>query len=74
MCGIAGIYNTTGEPPDADTLARMAHAIAHRGPDGERFYTDGGLGFAHRHLRIIDLSDAAMRQIDACLKQVLELP
>src|SRR5919198_6212109 len=61
MCGIAGIYNTTGEPPDGDTLARMAQAIAHRGPDGERFYTDGGLGLAHRHLRIIDLSDAAMQ-------------
>src|SRR5919204_239102 len=61
MCGIAGIYNTTGEPPDGDTLARMAQAIAHRGPDGERFYTDGGLGLAHRHLRIIDLSNAAMQ-------------
>src|SRR5437870_5631539 len=61
MCGIAGIFNTTGEPPDAGTLARMAQAIAHRGPDGERFYTDGGLGLAHRHLRIIDLSDAAMQ-------------
>src|ERR671936_513337 len=61
MCGIAGIYNTTGEPPEGDTLAQMARAIAHRGPDGERCYTDGGLGFAHRHLRIIDLSDAAMQ-------------
>ena len=61
MCGIAGIYNTTGEPPDLDILSRMAHVIAHRGPDGERFLVDGGLGLAHRHLRIIDLSDAAMQ-------------
>src|ERR671929_211945 len=61
MCGIAGIFNTNGEPPDHDTLARLAHTIAHRGPDGERFYTDGGIGLAHRHLRIIDLSDAAMQ-------------
>jgi asparagine synthase (glutamine-hydrolysing) len=61
MCGIAGIYNTKGEPPDQGVLERMAAAIAHRGPDGERFYVEGGLGLAHRHLRIIDLSDAAMQ-------------
>src|SRR6476659_2631880 len=61
MCGIAGIYNTNGEIPDLGTLGRMAHAIPHRGPDGERFLVDGGLGLAHRHLRIIDLSDAAMQ-------------
>jgi len=61
MCGIAGIYNLNGEPPDRAVLSRMAGAIAHRGPDGERFYVEGGLGLAHRHLRIIDLSDAAMQ-------------
>jgi asparagine synthase (glutamine-hydrolysing) len=61
MCGIAGIYHTDGEHPDGEVLLRMARCIAHRGPDGERFYTDGGLGLAHRHLRIIDLSEAAMQ-------------
>ena len=61
MCGIAGIYNIEGQAPDREVLARMAATIAHRGPDGERFYCDGGLGLAHRHLRIIDLSDAAMQ-------------
>ncbi len=61
MCGIAGIYNTDGQPPDLDVLERMARSIAHRGPDRERFHLDGGLGLAHRHLRIIDLSDAAMQ-------------
>ncbi len=61
MCGIAGIYNTNSEPPDHDTLARMSHTIAHRGPDGERFYADAGVALAHRALRIIDLSDAAMQ-------------
>lgn len=61
MCGIAGIYNITGEPADAQLLARLAETIAHRGPDGQRIFTEGGLGLAHRHLRIIDLSDAAMQ-------------
>ena len=37
-------------------LKRMTDALAHRGPDGEGFYTDGGLGLGHRRLAIIDLS------------------
>ena len=61
MCGIAGIYNIHGESADPETLRRMATGIAHRGPDAERFYIEGGLGLAHRHLRIIDLSDAAIQ-------------
>src|SRR4051812_38550902 len=61
MCGIAGIYNIMGAPPDPDILSRMAGTIAHRGPDGQRIFIEGGFGFAHRHLRIIDLSDAAMQ-------------
>ena len=63
MCGIAGILNTDGQPPDREVLALMSGSIAHRGPDGESFYFDdaGGLGFAHRHLRIIDLSDAGLQ-------------
>lgn len=61
MCGIAGIYNTGGEPVDRAVLARMSGIIGYRGPDGERFYEDGGVGLAHRALRIIDLSDAAQQ-------------
>jgi asparagine synthase (glutamine-hydrolysing) len=38
----------------------MTDAIAHRGPDGEGFWTNptGNLGLGHRRLAIIDLSDA----------------
>lgn len=61
MCGIAGIYNRNGTPPDMDVLRRMSELIAHRGPDGDGFYTQGGVGLAHRALRIIDLSDAAIQ-------------
>jgi asparagine synthase (glutamine-hydrolysing) len=33
----------------------MADRIAHRGPDAEGFWTEPGLGLAHRRLSIIDL-------------------
>lgn len=57
MCGIAGILGRT----DAPTLAAMAGAIAHRGPDGEGIWQNEAaeIGLAHRRLAIIDLSGAA---------------
>jgi asparagine synthase (glutamine-hydrolysing) len=56
MCGITGIFNLNGEPVSPVVLRRMTDAIAHRGPDGEGFYTDSFLGLGHRRLSIIDLS------------------
>jgi asparagine synthase (glutamine-hydrolysing) len=58
MCGIGGILHFDGEPASPILLRRMAEAMRHRGPDGEGFYVDGCLGFAHRRLAIIDLSPA----------------
>ena len=48
-----------GRPVAAETLKWMADAIAHRGPDGEGYWTEGHVGLAHRRLSIIDLSSAA---------------
>jgi len=59
MCGIAGIINSDGRPVDKDLLRRMTDAIAHRGPDGEGFYTSGCIGLGHRRLAVIDLSESA---------------
>ena len=58
MCGIAGIFNTDGKPVSVVTLRSMTDAIAHRGPDGEGFFTDSFIGLGHRRLAIIDLSEA----------------
>jgi asparagine synthase (glutamine-hydrolysing) len=58
MCGIAGIFNLNGEPVSPVLLRRMTDAIAHRGPDGEGFYTDSFIGLGHRRLAILDLSPA----------------
>ncbi|MBL8513245.1 MAG: asparagine synthase (glutamine-hydrolyzing), partial [Betaproteobacteria bacterium] len=57
MCGIAGIlYADPAHPVDRAAMARMAAALAHRGPDGEGFHVEPGVGLAHRRLSIIDLA------------------
>lgn len=58
MCGICGIFNLNGEPVSPVFLRKMTGVIAHRGPDGEGFYTDSFIGLGHRRLAIIDLSSA----------------
>ncbi|MFI4859532.1 MAG: asparagine synthase (glutamine-hydrolyzing) [Phycisphaerales bacterium JB063] len=61
MCGIAGyIPNTPHAPGDTpERLARMLHALAHRGPDGQGQHIDPDTGVAlgHTRLSIIDLTD-----------------
>jgi asparagine synthase (glutamine-hydrolysing) len=59
MCGIAGIFHLNGDPVLPRMLKEMTDAMAHRGPDGEGFYIDNGVGLGHRRLAIIDLSEAA---------------
>jgi asparagine synthase (glutamine-hydrolysing) len=57
MCGICGIVGPG--PIDRDTLAAMAAAIRHRGPDDDGFYVEElggvGVGLGFRRLSIIDL-------------------
>jgi asparagine synthase (glutamine-hydrolysing) len=54
MCGICGIA-TTRRAVDPDGLAAMSATLAHRGPDSEGMFVDGGVGLAARRLSIIDL-------------------
>ncbi len=58
MCGIGGIVRFDGAPVDVAALGRMVDALRHRGPDDERVWTDGPVGFAHTRLSVIDLSAA----------------
>ena len=56
MCGIAGWFDTKGQRPANRALIQaMSDAISHRGPDGEGFHFEPGLGFGHRRLAVIDL-------------------
>ncbi|MCW3071555.1 MAG: asnB [Bacteroidetes bacterium] len=58
MCGIAGFYSPGKVFSEAE-LRAMTDALAHRGPDASGYYTDDMVGFGHRRLSIIDLSDNA---------------
>ncbi|HVO20918.1 MAG TPA: asparagine synthase (glutamine-hydrolyzing) [Anaeromyxobacter sp.] len=77
MCGIGGVI---GRVDDANRAAvrRMSTAMAHRGPDGEGFWTsepDGrhrGVLLVHRRLSILDLSTAAAQpMVDPATGDVL---
>ena len=59
MCGIAGIVG--GGAPDADLLERMAQSMAHRGPDGQRVWSNANAGLAFRRLAVIDLDERSMQ-------------
>jgi asparagine synthase (glutamine-hydrolysing) len=57
MCGLAGIFHQEARAEiDAALLRRMTTALAHRGPDGDGFHTEPGLGLGHRRLAVIDLA------------------
>jgi len=56
MCGIAGLYNLTGEPVASEHVLRMCELIRHRGPDDWGQWADGSIALGHRRLSIIDLS------------------
>ena len=58
---MTGIFHLNGDRVDPVTLRAMTDAIAHRGPDGEGWFSDGPLGFGHRRLAVIDRSDAAQQ-------------
>ena len=59
MCGIGGYVDPRGVLEGQQVLRTFAAALAHRGPDGEGFFTSGPFGLAHRRLSIIDLSEGA---------------
>ena len=60
MCGISGWFLEPGGHRDPHSLAALAGALAHRGPDDRGSYHDPerGIALAHNRLSIIDLSAA----------------
>src|SRR5208282_3656337 len=71
MCGICGTYSygAASGPVDIGGLIETRDFMRRRGPDGEGLWRspDGRVGFGHRRLSIIELSDAGsqpMHDID----------
>lgn len=62
MCGIVSIfsYGADAPPVDQEELLRIRDRMAARGPDGYGawYSADGRVGFGHRRLAIIDLSES----------------
>jgi asparagine synthase (glutamine-hydrolysing) len=65
MCGIAGTfaYGPDAPPVDRGELIAIRDRMVSRGPDaaGEWVSADQRIGFAHRRLTIIDLTDAGLQ-------------
>lgn len=59
MCGICGELRFDGNAVSADAIKVMSDQLARRGPDSAGQYFSGPLGFGHRRLSIIDLSNAS---------------
>ena len=58
MCGIAGFTRFSNRFGTEKTLETMGNAIIHRGPDAGGIFLDEKIGFSHRRLSIIDLSES----------------
>ncbi len=60
MCGILGLWSKTTQV-DESTVKRARDSMLHRGPDDAGIFIDkeNNIGFVHRRLSIIDLSESA---------------
>lgn len=56
MCGICGYVQPDPTSTDRSVLENMNAALSHRGPDGDGFYRQPGVGLAMRRLAIIDVA------------------
>lgn len=56
MSGIVGIVNADNAPVDRELLARMTGYMTFRGPDVQRIWAEGSVGFGHTLLRTTDES------------------
>jgi len=77
MCGLAGYLRRAHnqEPVQPDHLHALSGALAHRGPNGNNYWISdsGDIGFTHRRLSIVDLSDAGLQPMMDAEKTVVLL-
>lgn len=56
MCGIVGVVRFDEGDVSQTVVQRMARTMHHRGPDGEGFLFEPGVGLGHQRLSIIDIA------------------
>lgn len=60
MCSICGIIDINNDGIiDADRLEAMNRTMRHRGPDSRGHYINGGVGFAHNRLAVMDVENGS---------------
>lgn len=59
MCGLVGYINAGARPADTKITQKMGDLIAHRGPDGEGYWSNKNVSLGHRRLAILDLSEVS---------------
>ena len=68
MCGICGEVRFDGGTPSVSAVSKMADVLSPRGRDASGIVIRGNIGFGHRRLRILDLSEKSQQpMIDADL-------
>lgn len=58
MCGICGEFMWAGDLASEPRLEKMLGKLERRGPDSGGVWTQNSIGFGHRRLAILDLTDA----------------
>jgi asparagine synthase (glutamine-hydrolysing) len=72
MCGIAGFFRLGFPDTNETLLTRMGESIMHRGPDAGGTYMDQQVGFVHRRLSILDLSEQGNQPMrSACGRYII---
>lgn len=69
MCGLTGILDPLNSDAGLlrESVATMADALQHRGPDASGVWVGEGVALAHRRLSILELSDAGAQPMhSAC--------
>ena len=64
MCGLCGEITFDGAPASASRIEAMARSMVPRGPDGVGIVLRGRVGFGHRRLKIIDLSEGSSQPFE----------
>lgn len=72
MCGIVGFINASASlEQQRQWLDSMTGTLAHRGPDSQGLWVEGGVALGHRRLSVIDLKGGHQPMLDRQKRAVI---